>query len=153
VGESKTLKNKLVAAYIAILLTFFVFGQGVFSCLVLCIGSSNHPVLVPFHTNLFDAGTKPKQEQANHRVFTKITVIGNACRPCIDIPLSSFFSFQNTSPIRHFAFSAKTLKDNYSSSATVVPLSIQTFYDTLVQKISVLIDPTGASLQKTVLLI
>jgi len=144
------INRKSTATFVLLILISTLFGQGVLSGMVLCIGGPDHVALEPFHNSPHHPDPS-SFEQTNHNPMPQRTLSGTVYSPCHDIPISISSWDRNTSAFRHLLHESKTLA--HSETGSPVNLCTRGFNDKGLPKTSLLITSTFASLQTTILLI
>ena len=145
-----SIKRKSTAAFVLLILISTLFGQGMMSGMVLCIGGPDHVVLEPFHNSPHHSDLR-SFEQMNHNPMPQRTLSGTVYSPCHDVPVSISSSAQNTSAVRHLLYGPKT--PAHTGTAPPLNLCARGFNDKGLPKTSSLITSTFASLKTTILLI
>lgn len=145
------LRSKILNIFVFLILTSTLFGQGMLSGVVLCIGGSDHVALEPFHNTSHRPNSNSSTDKTSHASMSHVAAFGSLYSSCYDIPVLIEFSIQNISTVRHLPYKAKTFA--YSASASLPNLCTQAFYNKVLPKTSSLLTSTVTSLQTTILLI
>ena len=110
-GGVELLKKRIFIASIVLLLFSNLFGQGLLSAVVLCVGESDHVAAEPYHFSSHHPipDLASKFDQVDDSAILHTGLKGTSHGSCFDIPVSATFSAQHISTDPQSSYEAKTI--------------------------------------------